>query len=471
MKTIPFPHALAILALSAALPCQAVVSYSTILDLNQSVTGVRGYDSSTVILVGSAQSGGATVGMWWQGSLTTGVGTTYLPVPDFAGQTVTTSLFYGPNTAMFDPTLGAGNIRVTGSYQYSEGTPGNHGFIYTGPVSGVGGAWTQIDVPSGSVGGATVANTIPHSTMGDYVVGNYDLQGVPASGNAFLYKISDMSWTIFDIGGTANLTSAYGIWQNGADSYTIVGGSQQIGVNKAFLVDYTPSTGLFTHLQFFDYNGAAGVTHFEGITSASGGYNVIASTVSGAAFAFIPRNGDGTFGAAVWTPIAYPGTSLTTGDTVFENVAMGIYNVSGGIRSYTATVLPDTHGVAVSAAKSGRRATFTITNTGNVADSFALVRMINVANSYHGPASANPRKSPLKITYTLDGANITKALESRTATTGTLAPGGSAKLVEKIQTTRPLAFKRTIHTTIQATSTADPSQTDSAKVKLVVTPK
>jgi hypothetical protein len=465
------PVIAAAVAVSAAFHCQAEVSYSTILDLNQSVTGVRGYDSTTVILTGSVQSSGATVGMWWQGSLDTGIGTIYAPVPTFSGQTVTTSIFYGPNTALFDPGLGAGNIRVAGSYQYSESSVLNHGFLYTGPVSGTGGTWTQIDVPGSAVGGATVENTIPHSNMGDFVVGNYDLQGMPASGNAFLYKISDASWTIFDFGGTANLTSAYGIWQNGADSYTIAGGSQHLGVNKAFLADYTPSTGLFTSLTFFEYDGAPGVTHFEGITAVEGGYNVIATTDSGAAFAFIPRNVGGTFGEAVWTAIAYPGSGLTTGDTVYQNVAMGIYFVSGGVRSYTAVVLPDQYGVAVSVAKSGSRATFTITNTGNTADNFSLSRITKVANSYTGPSSGKPGKSPLKITYSLGGANITKALEAGTATTGSLAAGGSVDLVEKVKAVRRIAFKRTIHTTIQAVSETDPSQSASAEVKLVVKPE
>jgi len=469
MKALP----LVIVAVTAfaGFHCRAEVSYSTILDVNQSVTGVRGYDSSTVVLTGSLQSNGATVGMWWLGSLSSGAGTTYSPTPTFSGQTVTTSIFYSANTALYDPTLGS-NIRVTGSYQYSESTVLNHGFLYTGPVNGVSGAWTQIDVPGSSVGGATVENTIPHSTMGDFVVGDYDLQGVSASGNAFLYRISTQAWTILNIGGTSNLTTAYGIWQNGVDSYTIAGGSQYLGANKAFLVDYTPSTGLFTHLTFFDYTAVTGLTHFEGITGVAGGYNVIATTDSGAAYGFIPRNGDGTFGTAAWTAIAYPGTTTTTGDTVYQNVAMGIYIVQGvGVRSYTATVVPDAAGVAVSVKKSGAKATFTITNTGNIADNFNLSRVINVANSYNGPTPAKPGKSPLKITYTLNGANVTKALEARTATTGSLAPGGSAKLVETVTANESLAFTRTIKTTIKAVSATDASQSDSAKVTLVVKPK
>src|SRR5262245_27463464 len=163
--------------------------YQTILGVNESITGVRGYTDTQVVLTGSyADSSGVPQGQWWLGSLETRVGKRYPVPPVFRRQTVTSSIYYGPNTAMFDPGLG-NNIRVVGSYQYAESNPAvkcprpggspsagacNHGVMYTGPVSGIGGTWTQIDVPSTCAGGATVANTIPHSTMGDLVVGNYD---------------------------------------------------------------------------------------------------------------------------------------------------------------------------------------------------------------------------------------------------------------------------------------------------------
>lgn len=339
MKTLPFLLVGAVLA-STQVCSQADVAYSTILAVNQSITGVRGYDETSVILTGTQQVSGATMGMWWRGSLSTGVGTTYGIVPNIPGQTVTTSNFYGPNTALFNPDLGAGNIRVVGTYKYTGSTVNDHGVMYTGALDGSG-TWTQIDLPSSMVGGAVVEDTIPHSTMGNFVVGNYDLQGVPASANAFLYNISGNSWTLLDIGGTSNLTSAYGIWQNGETSYTIAGGSQHEGANKAFLVNYSSVSGLFTDLKFFEFEGAAGVTHFEGITGAPGGYNLVGTTDDGGAFAYIPRNLDGTFGDATWTPVSYPGNSgLSTGDTVFENIAMGVYTTEGveGVQSYTATV-------------------------------------------------------------------------------------------------------------------------------------
>ncbi len=323
---------LTMLGLSSA---RADITYGTILAPNQSATGVRSYDDSNVLLTGSYQDAG-TFGLWWLGSLSTGVGTTYQVLPVFAGQTVTSSLYYGPNTAKFDPSLGS-NIRVVGSYINSSGTS-NHGLMYVGSVSGTGGTWTQIDM-SNSAAGGTVSNTIPHSTMGNVVVGNYDIN-TGLTSNSFIYNITTGTFTAMTIGGsTDNITSAYGVWQNDATSYTIVGGSEQTGVNRAYMVDYDISTGDFTHLTYFS-DGPPGVTHFEGVTGVDGGYNLIATTDSGAAFVSVERNEDGSFSDAVWTNLLVPGSSLTTGNTVIDNIGIGVYDTTDptGIATYTAVV-------------------------------------------------------------------------------------------------------------------------------------
>jgi hypothetical protein len=241
----------------------------------QASEGVRRYDASNVVMACSyTSSGSATQGMWWLGSFATGSGATYMVAPQFPRQTVTTSLYYGPNTAFANPTLGSGTIQIVGSYKYAEAAEPNVnlGLLDTGPLNGVGGSWTQVAVPSGITTG-TVANTIPHSIMGQVVVGNYDLVGVPGSGNAFLYNTTSGSYTIFNLGGTQNLTSAYGVWQNSADSYTIVGGSQIAGINKAYVIDYTLSTGAFGTPTYFAPRGESVTifSHFEGISGLPGG--------------------------------------------------------------------------------------------------------------------------------------------------------------------------------------------------------
>ena len=317
--------------------------YHTILDLNDSATGVRGYDATNVLLTGSYTSGSSTFGMWWKGSLETGCGTMYEVNPVVSGQTITGSLYYGPNTNLFDPSLGEGNIRIVGSYTYQESAfLGNHGVMYTGPLDGTGNGanWTgNLDVPSSSIGGATVLNTIPHSTMGDLVVGVYDL-GTISTGNGFIYNISTNSWTVMNINGSqTNETSAYGIWQNGigSTSYTIAGGSRSNGIQTALLVDYDSQTGTFSNLTFFP--DGLGITHFEGITGRNGGYNLIATTVNGPAFVTVDRLSDGSFGTATYTPVVISGSSFTTGNTVYQNKAIGVFSSGGGgINTYVAQI-------------------------------------------------------------------------------------------------------------------------------------
>jgi len=187
--------------------------------------------------------------------------------------------------------------------------------------------------------------TIAHSTMGDLVVGDYDLQGNPNSANAFIYSISSQKFTLLNIGGSmSNDTTAYGIWQNGASnstSYTIAGGSQaELSINKAFLVDYDSLTGQFTNLKYYT-DPSGGFTHFEGITAVAGGFNVIGTTTTGAEMAFIPVNGDGTFGDATWTPVAYPDSGTSTGNSVYGDTGMGIFTQTGTMTQSYIVVVPE----------------------------------------------------------------------------------------------------------------------------------
>jgi hypothetical protein len=247
------------------------VDFSSILGTASITTGVRAGLDGTVILTGSQPtgSGTATEVYIYEGPLNnTAAGTKYILTPTFSGETITTATLYGPNTSIFDPALGTGNIRAVGSYQYAESPSGtfNHGMMYQGPVTGIGGTWTQINVPAdgsnvvgGIVLGGTVEDTILHSTQGDLIVGNYDMAGPGGTllgANGFIYNIATHQYTLLSINGSIdNLTSVYGIWQNGigSTSYTIAGGTYvtSAGINEAFLEDYDSSTGTFSHLTFY----------------------------------------------------------------------------------------------------------------------------------------------------------------------------------------------------------------------------
>jgi len=142
-RRLPTALLLTLLAVVAPRAARAVEYLYPFLDAseNQAVEGVRRYDATNVLLACSyTLSGSAPQGMWWVGSLTSGSGTTYKVAPQLSGQTVTTSLYYGPNTSFVNPALGSGTIQIVGSYKYSESaTPNlNNGVLYTGPLNGSG---------------------------------------------------------------------------------------------------------------------------------------------------------------------------------------------------------------------------------------------------------------------------------------------------------------------------------------------
>ena len=176
--------------------------------------------------------------------------------------------------------------------------------------------------------------------MGDWVVGNYDTAGKPRSGDGFIYNTRTKAYTLLDIG---ELTTAYGIWQNGdstSTSYTIAGGYKAgNGLNVGFLVNYDSSTGRFSGQHDFSYDHNPGiVTHFEGITGIPGGCTLAATGDSGAAFAAIASDGNGKFGVPQWVAIDYC-ASICTGNSILDNKLIGIYQpAGGGIQSYLATV-------------------------------------------------------------------------------------------------------------------------------------
>jgi hypothetical protein len=322
------------------------IAYNNIFAANYAVTGIRrdcGKDAP-VLITGAYETGSSKQpqGLLYRGPFypTDSSGYIFL-TPAFPGQTVTTSIFYGPNTSLFDPEIGEGNLRAVGSYKYAESGHGDHGMMYQGSPDGSG-TWTQINVPE-SLAGGTVANTIPHSTMGDLVVGNYDLAGKPGSGNAFIYNIKTGVYQVLNIG---PLATAYGIWQNGdaaSSSYTIAGGyKSKADLNVGFLLDYDAKKGSIGDPTPFSYKNKPGlITHFEGITLFGSGYSLAATTDDGAAFAILERNSNGSYRKPLWVPIPNPaGTKLNTANSVLDNSLIGIYTSDGGIQSYVATVSP-----------------------------------------------------------------------------------------------------------------------------------
>lgn len=308
------------------------------------VRGVSGGPSDQVFISGvyTPSGGGGTQGLMYQGSITSNTGAWYtLNYPGNGGETITSTALYGPDN------LGAG-IRVVGSFKTSAG-PADIGVMYEGPVSGIGGTWTKLQVP-GSI------NTIAHSNYGDLAVGNYDTQ--LNEGRAFVYNVTTGTFSDLTFHGiTPTSWTAYGIWQNQNGSYTIAGGfsltPSVTGLDQGYIVDYDAATGLSSNFRAYNFGNSpvtSVVSHFDGITSdGHGGFNLTGDWIGVGEpeegglgfFAHVGRNPDGSFTEAEWLSISYPGegNGPTSGNTVYENYVLGIYVPDGGVQQgYVATV-------------------------------------------------------------------------------------------------------------------------------------
>jgi hypothetical protein len=317
-----------------------------ILQPGDMVTGVRGWDGSQVVLTGTivTEIDGDKVetAMIYCGALVpTDPAQIFKLTPRFPEGPTVDSTFYGPDTWVFNPALGVGMIRAVGTCTFEKGEARNHGMVYHGPPDGTGGSWNLTDMPN-EIAGGVVWNTVPHSTMGELIVGNYDLKDRPGSANAYIHDFTTSPWQAVALEGL-ELVTFYGIWQNGigSTSYTICGGAKDsLGINQGLLVDYDSATRTFSNQRLYrNPDDALVITHFEGITLAgNGAYHLAAMSDTAALLATVRRLADGSFGEAIWSaPFTWDGDT-TTGNTVYQDVLMGVFQQSDSpIQSYAVT--------------------------------------------------------------------------------------------------------------------------------------
>jgi hypothetical protein len=110
-----------------------------------------------------------------------------------------------------------------------------------------------------------------------------------------------------------------------------------------------------------------------------------------------------------------------------------------------------------------------VTNTGSTTTGFALGLGRTVTNTYVGPKPPHGGSSPIRITYTLYGQDITSALGAQVASVN-LAPGATANVVVKIKVRngRTILAKRIVEAVLSASSEVDPSQTGSVRARFVL---
>ncbi len=313
---------------------------------SQAVTGWQGLragdTSGQYLIAGTA----GTNGLLFEGTMA-GVGTSYaVNFPNAANTSV-----YGPDN------LGGGVVRLVGSYRTSNATGVTvNGFLFQGTTANLGNSadYTTVDVPG------AVYNYV-HSTMGGFAVGNYDSPSAHGSfnlplgpGHAYLYDVATHTFLPDIVFPGSTSDTAYGLWYNGGTSYTICGGYSDDALNNftnqdkpiglGYLVDYDSATGTYTNWASYSYpTGTNFVTHFEGISSVEKGVYTLnadsgqvgANPVQGS-WVTIRRTADGSFGAATWVNLNYPGTdpttNITSSNSVVGNQVVGIViGPQGGI--------------------------------------------------------------------------------------------------------------------------------------------
>jgi len=300
----------------------------------QGVRQIRG-TTERVIISGSLKTPGGMTGLVYEGPLDNSGSWHELTYTAAGVDDVTTTSCYGPDWITRD------TVRVVGSWKRAS-VDGSMGFLYEGTLGGSG-VWENV-TPS-----ADAKNTYVHSTMGGYAVGNYDTRDW--NGFAFLYDIGAASCTPIAYP-SAYSTTCYGIWQNAADHYTLVGGYAQLQgdtISHGWMCDFSPADG-FTNWTSFSYMDAAGnaaITHFEGIDGTTAGRYSIScnfggTATAGAALLTITRNAAGAFVHPQWTPYTYPSASLTTNDCVVGTTCLGICVIDDVPSSYAATLTPVT---------------------------------------------------------------------------------------------------------------------------------
>lgn len=308
------------------------------------ITGIRGVNNSNNVYITGIYAESTTApsqGLLYTGAISGGGSWQILNYPNSSS-----TQLYGPDNGN-----GGNNVSVVGSYTTFSTGNHQHGLLYQGPATG-GGIWSEIN-PSSLVirPNESIIEVFMHSNNGGLAVGNFDTN--VATGRAFIYNIMTNSYSELIKPGAVSIT-AYGIWYNGNNQYTIAGGysdaDNESGISIAYLVDYNLTTGQTSNWQSYTYqNLPSQVTHFEGITSdGNGGYNLSADTASsangysGASFVHVTRNSNGSFNSnASWTPIGYPNATLTSGNTVYQNYVLGIYllpNQVGITNAYVATI-------------------------------------------------------------------------------------------------------------------------------------
>jgi hypothetical protein len=263
-----------------------------------------------------------------------------VPIADFLG----TSL-YGPS---YDGILGI--YSFVGSYTLNN-NDNQYGFIFNGHLNDA-----SLNDPN-NFRYPNVNNdydiTFLHSISNKLLVGNSGNVNVNNDVISYIYEIDDVSKIKTQIkipGFPENIITTYGIWDNGNNVFTIVGGATDIletTINKiydfnlgnpipydcGFIMDYYLDTNTFENYTPIKYKNS--LTHFQGISkSENGTYSLNADVVSSdrtvqGYFLTVERDVSGNFifNEQNWIALNYFPNSLgkTSSNSVVNNKVVGLF--------------------------------------------------------------------------------------------------------------------------------------------------
>ena len=252
-----------------------------------------------------------------------------LNYPSKEEETVTSTSLYGPNNGKKK-----GDIQVVGSYKTKETGNKDLGCLYIGKFDGTG-KWYKL-LPSFD---EEIVGVIAHSTMGDLVVGNYDTKSIV--GKAFIYDIKEKKY--YDISTlqtniNAKSITAYGIYYNGCDKYTICGGYSNLKneeLTYSYIVDWNNKTNKFSNFRTYSYNNDISfITHFHGISAyGKNGYTLTGDYVDfnkqkHGFIVYIKNKKDRKInGLSIgkWELIEYQNQKITSANSIYYETVIGIY--------------------------------------------------------------------------------------------------------------------------------------------------
>lgn len=238
-------------------------------------------------------------------------------------------------------------IQAVGSVSVA-GVTGVQACLYTGTLDNTG-QWSIL-IPN--LTGLPVLSSIAHSIMGDVVVGNYKTDDLFS--NAFIYDLKTAQYFPVVTSQFPIISiSAYGVWHNECDSYTIVGGlvssADQPDLTVGFVVDWNNKSRILSNWRTYsapnslvnqntgaealanqNTKGEALATHFEGISGVRNGYTLAGETAREAYFVTLRKN------KAKWELVQYPNSTLTTSDSVAGDILIGSFTTAdqSGLQGY-----------------------------------------------------------------------------------------------------------------------------------------